>query len=114
MCVQATAEAVRERFEARDLDRDLLARLYGDYADVGDVKQFVNQALEMFPRLSCGVASVYLRYELGKGAIVQGGYGLHDHTFLRLDDGTLIDITADQYGGPRTYVGKLLPPWSLK
>lgn len=112
--LQAATETVRERFEATNLDGEFLAKLYGAYADVGDVKRFVDQALKMFPRLSCGIASVYLQHELGEGTIIQGKYGSHDHTFLRLDDGTIVDITADQYGGPKTYVGELRPPWSLK
>ena len=112
--LKTAAEVVRRQLEKGNVDRKLLAKLYGDYADVGDVKSFIDQALEMFPRLSCGVASAYLRHELGEGVIVRGRYGLHDHTFLRLDDGTIVDVTADQYGGPKIHVSPLSPPWSLK
>lgn len=111
--LQVAAAVAREKLEAGDLDRELLAKLYRKYADVGETRRFVARALTMFPRLSCGLASVYLRHCLGEGTIVRGRYGSHNHTFMLLNN-MIVDITADQYGGPRIYIGTIQPPWSLK
>lgn len=112
--LQNIAEDTRRAFETKNVDEMLLTDLYRVYADVGDTEFFVKCALGSFPHLSCGVATLYLRHRLGAGDIVQGKYGDQDHTFLGMDGGTIVDITADQYGGPKTYVGKLGPPWSFK
>ncbi len=112
--LQSVADDARRAFETKSVDEALLAELYGAYADVGDTALFVKRALGSFPHLSCGLATVYVRHRLGAGTVVQGKYGKEDHTFLRMEDGTVIDITADQYGGPKTYVGKIAPPWSLR
>lgn len=112
--LQSTAEDVRRAFETGGIDETLLADLYRDYTDVGDTMLFVKRVLESFPHLACGAATLYLRHRLGSGAVIQGRYGEEDHTFFQMDDGTVVDITADQYGGPKTYVGKLRSPWSLK
>jgi len=106
-------QSVRLDFEAGRVDRKLLARLYRPYADVGDVDQFVNDASRSFPEGNCGLASLYLRHLLKMGDIVQGRYGPHSHTFLKIGD-DIIDITADQFGGPRTYVGLIMKPWSVE
>ncbi|MDO8590198.1 MAG: hypothetical protein Q7R69_02905 [bacterium] len=112
--LQSIVGDVRRAFETKSVDEALLAELYGAYADVGDTALFVKQILGSFPHLACGAATIYLRHRLGLGAIIQGRYGEENHTFFQMDDGTIVDITADQYGGPKTYIGKLQPPWSLK
>ena len=112
--LQSIVEDDRRAFETKNVDEALLAELYAKYADVGDAALFVKRALGSFPELACGAATVYLRHRLSAGAIVQGKYDRENHTFLQMEDGTIVDITADQYGGPKTYVGKLQPPWSLK
>jgi hypothetical protein len=33
--------------------------------------------------------------------------GRTDHWFLRLEDGQIVDATADQFGGPKVYVGAM-------
>ena len=44
--------------------------------------------------------------------MVTGSYEGQKHTFLMLDN-LVLDITADQFGGPALYVGSLVSPWSL-
>lgn len=109
---EKTIHEIRKQFEERAIDQSLLAQLYQEYADVGDTTRFVTKARDMFPRGNCGLSSLYLKKELG-GRIVQGKYGRHKHTFLLIDD-TVVDITTDQFGGPKVYVGPLQPPWSLR
>lgn len=103
---------IRKQFEEGSVDQGLLAQLYRGYANVGNTRRFVAKAKDIFPHGNCGLASLYLKKELG-GQIVQGIYGGHEHTFL-LVDGTVIDITSDQFGGPKVYVGPLQSPWSLR
>ena len=68
----------------------------------------------MFPNLNCGLATVYLRKLFSDGKIVNGKYQNKNHTFLLLEDSVVVDITSDQYGGPKVYVGLLQSPWSLE
>jgi len=90
--------------------QELLAQLYKGYTDVGDTTKFISHAKVLFPNGNCGLTSLYLKKEIG-GEIVQGTYGEHNHTFLLVDD-TVIDITADQFGGPKVYIGPLRSPWA--
>lgn len=62
---------------------------------------------------------MYLKHILGIGKEERGKYGEEDHTFLLIEEEKpeqrlVIDITSDQYGGPRVYVGPLQAPWGLK
>lgn len=111
LVTEKTAYQTRKQFEAGIADCELLIELYREYADVGDTSQFVDKARNIFPLGNCGLASLYLKKELG-GEVVQGKYGEHNHTFLLIDD-TVVDITADQFGGPEVYVGPLRKPWTL-
>ncbi|MHC2275464.1 hypothetical protein ACVME8_002075 [Bradyrhizobium diazoefficiens] len=94
------------------MDRELLALLYSKYNPIEDIDSFVAAGLEIFPNLNCGLASVYLQHLIPEGSIVQGSYQSDPHTFLLLEHGLILDITADQCGGPPVYVGGLQPPWS--
>jgi len=67
----------------------------------------------LFPKLNCGIASLYIQYKLKHGTIVQGFYNNIPHTFFLLGD-NIIDITADQFGGPKIYTGKLKEPWRIQ
>ena len=109
--MQEIVQEARDDFENGLIDQNLLVELYRGYTDVGDTARFVTKAREIFPNGNCGLASLYLKKELG-GEIVQGKYGEHNHTFLLHND-TVIDITADQFGGPKVYVGPLRSPWSF-
>ncbi len=90
-----------------------LIRLYSQYNPLEDVASFMGRAVELFPHLNCGIASIYLQARLNAGEVKQGSYHGQNHTFLQIGDDTVVDITADQYGGPKIYVGPLEPPWSL-
>ncbi|MDR3547648.1 MAG: hypothetical protein P4M11_05170 [Candidatus Pacebacteria bacterium] len=102
----------RRQFEAQAIDSDSLVKLYEQYSDVGDTLRFVKTAKDIFPLGNCGLATLYLKEKIG-GTLVQGKYENADHTFL-LNDQVVIDITADQFGGPKVYVGPLKSPWSYK
>lgn len=92
-----------------------LAALYKAYnPTVRNPTLFAQRAIGIFPKLNCGLASAYLRRAIGRGIIVRGYYATHSHTFLLVDNNTIVDITADQYGGPRIYVGRLTYPWTLR
>lgn len=106
-------KVVRSAFDEKSIDYLLLEKLYTRYADVGDTHQFVSKAMEQFPLLGCGVASVYLQHALSAGRIVKGTYMGYDHTFLTIDN-LIVDITADQYNGPPVYVDALREPWAIK
>ncbi len=110
--MQEVVQRIRNDFEAGTIDQELLLELYRDYADVGDTVRFVKKAKDIFPNGNCGLASLYLKEKLG-GEVVQGKYAKHNHTFLLIND-TVIDITADQFGGPKVYVGPLQSPWSFR
>ena len=106
--------ATRRDFEANNIDRTTLCKLYSSYASIEDIDLFLLRASQIFPSMNCGVASVLLHDRLKAGKVVYGKYKHHCHSFLLLEDETVIDITADQYGGPPIYVGALIAPWSLK
>lgn len=102
----------RADFESNFIPFELLAELYGRYNSAVEVRSFLIRARQLFPALNCGVTSVYLRHVLQKGEIISGRYAEQKHTFL-LVGMLVVDITADQFGGPSVYVGQLRAPWSL-
>ncbi|MBI4152096.1 hypothetical protein HY495_00160 [Candidatus Woesearchaeota archaeon] len=110
--VEQIAIEARADFEARRIDEDGLKQLYQQYNPLDDINSFMRSAREMFPILNCGLATVYLRKLFSDGRIVNGKYENNNHTFLLLEDSVVVDITSDQYGGPKVYVGQLQSPWS--
>ena len=106
-----TVYRVRREFERHRAPVRMLMRLYDAYCPVPDKRAFIAAALRQFPKLNCGIATVYLRHRLGRGAIINGSYRGSGHTFLALGR-LIVDITADQFGGPPVYIGPLVPPWS--
>ncbi len=104
------ARQARQKLRHGRVDQQLLAQLYHEYNPVPEVGAFVQQAIGMFPRLCCGLASVYLRHRLGQGVVHGGSYGGQPHTVLVVRDWVL-DVTADQFGGAPVYVGPLVAPW---
>ncbi len=106
------ALVARQGFRLRRLDARRLADLYDAYHSVPDVNGFVRRGMDMFPRLCCGLASVHLRSCLGGGVVTRGFYGPSPHTFLVIRS-LVVDITADQFGGPEVYVGPLKLPWAV-
>ncbi len=108
----------RTLFENRQVNRQLLQALYRDYNQkVKNLNLFVKKAEELFPYLNCGLVTVYLKKLLKSGKIINGKYEDKNHTFLLITNPDnmefIIDITADQYGGPSMYVGPLQAPWTL-
>ncbi len=108
----AVAVEIRRELEEQRCDLELLAWLYFQYNAVAEPRLFVERALEMFPRLCCGLASVYAQHRLGGGSVVRGWYGGQRHTFLSCR-GCVVDLTADQFLGPAVYVGRLRAPWRI-
>ena len=107
------AKNTRREFEESRVDKDLLARLYLAYNQVEDINSFIKRADLIFPSLNCGLASAYIQGKIECGEIVLGHYHNNPHSFLLLDEGFIVDITADQFGGPKIYVGPLTYPWSV-
>jgi hypothetical protein len=89
-----------------------LGDLYIKFNPIEDVTEFMRRAQKLFPSLNCGLASVYLKHTLGFGEVVCGEYSGQRHTFLMIGQ-LIVDITADQYGGPELYIGPLVEPWSV-
>ena len=102
---------IRKDFEKRKISDNSLKKLYFKYNNIGNINLFLKRARKLFPYLNCGIASVYLQNIFG-GEIIQGKYKGNSHTFLKLNN-KIIDITADQYGGPKVYAGELRKPWKL-
>ena len=105
------AEETRRNFLNKKVDKWELEDLYSKYNFVGDTCLFVETAISHFPRLNCGLASVYLKKQIGKGNIINGKFKGNNHIFLLVDNILVVDITSDQYGGPEVYVGPVKYPW---
>ena len=106
-----TAAKVRGRFERKEINYSRLAKLYLKYnQNINHIKEFIQLSKELFPKGNCGLVSIYLKDLIG-GEIINGSYNGHNLTFL-LFKNKIIDITADQFGGPSLYIGKLRDPWS--
>ncbi len=105
------AQKVRKSFEKDESSRSKLEKLYLGYNPIKDIEIFIQKALEAFPKGNCGLTSVYLRQFLPEAKIVRGHYKEQPHTFLVLQGNTVVDITADQFGGPEVYVGSFCDPW---
>lgn len=110
--IKQIAHDSRYAFEQKTINTALLKKLYKKYTTIPNIDIFLQQAQHLFPHLNCGLASVYLKNILPTSQIIQGSYKGNPHTFL-LFKKTIIDITADQYGGPKIYIGPLKQPWSL-
>ena len=109
--IQSIVEKARRDFENKDLDIELLKKLYQEYNPLDAIDEFIQTALAQFPKLNCGLASVYLKHLLG-GEIIKGTYENEPHTFLKIEN-TIIDVTADQYGGQKVYIGNVAKPWGI-
>lgn len=109
---------VRSKFESNAIPYDELAEAWLEYKpSTTDIGSFITHAMMIFPRNNCTLASVYLRKCLGIGDIQKGFYNQYRHAVLGVStaldyNSLIIDITADQFEGPRVYVGPLISPWS--
>ena len=109
--IKKCAIEIRRKFETNKVNKKLLKSLYQKYNPLDDVNSFVEKAQELFPKLNCGLTTLYLKNKLGHGKIINGRYKKNNHTFLLLPKNILVDITADQYSGPKVYVGEVKKPW---
>lgn len=110
----AIAEEARLKFERGIILHEVLAKLYLAYNPNVEIKSFLKQAKDNFPNGNCGLAATYIKDKLGEGELVRGSYNGQNHTFIYVKGkNRLIDITADQFGGPPVYAGVLKKPWSL-
>ena len=78
--------------------------------------QLVTEAIAMFPTGCCGLASCVLAEHLDNATIVRGYWKASPpcpHTWISVGE-LMVDITADQFGGPPVFVGPLEAPWSLE
>jgi len=111
------ATAARAALRAGGVPRELLAALYTQYDSAVEIDAFLDEAARIFPTGNCGLASVYLQHLYGIGSVRRGYYNGQRHTFLCLypsqANDIIVDITADQFGGPKIYVGPLRAPWTL-
>ena len=57
--IEPFASKARADFEARRIDYSELKRLYQQYNPLDDIDSFITKAKEVFPRLNCGLATVY-------------------------------------------------------
>ena len=113
--IKDVAERVREIFEKKKLrprSREVIKRRLSRLPlEESRIDEMINKAVEQFPREACIIASLYLNIRLRhRGLIVIGSYQEKPHTYIVLD-GVIVDITADQFGGPRVYVGPIKEPW---
>lgn len=102
---------IRREFEGKTYNKALLKNLYLAYNPAVEFDSFLEKAEEIFPKGNCGLTAVYLREKLGGGEVVKGFYNGQPHTFL-LFESKVIDITADQFGGPPVYTGGLGNGWT--
>ncbi len=110
--LHAKAQEVRRAFERGEFNVALARRAYEAYAPDIDIDLFLGRARALFPALNCGLCSTYLGAVLGCGVVRRGKYGAEAHTVLMVGP-LIVDITADQFGGPRVYVGPSQLPWRL-
>ncbi len=112
--IKKIAKKVREKFERGNISKELIKKLYIEYRLIQNVDSFFKRADQLFPNLNCGIASVYLKRKIKDSKIVQGKYKDNNHTFIITQDNLIVDITSDQYGGPKIYVGPIKSPWCLE
>ena len=110
--IPAKAHQTRRAFESGCFDVSVARRAYTDYAPDIDVDLFLSHSRRLFPALNCGLCSTYLRAVLHCGTVRRGRYNADLHTVLIVGS-TVIDVTADQFGGPPVYIGPLRQPWTL-
>ena len=106
------ASQARRDLKRKKISDKLLIDLYKKYNPLIDIEKFIEESKKLFPKLNCGLATVYLKHLIQEGEIINGKYEDKNHTFLLLKSKIVLDITSDQYGGPKIYVGKLKKPWS--
>ncbi len=111
--IEQKAICARAEFDEQRAPISLIKFLYLEYYPSNlDTDAHIDFMLERFPIGNCAIASVYLRHLIGDGDVIDGRYNVEDHQFLYVGK-LVVDITADQFGGPKVHVGELREPWSL-
>ena len=111
--IRRVANEARARFEAGDIPDALLSQLYEQYCPGINADEFVAAAKRLFPIGNCGLASLYIQSQLRSGEVTYSSYAGKGHTIWHVGSRIIADITSDQYGGPRVYVGPFVEPWVL-
>jgi len=111
--IKKIAEKARKDFEKSKISKEELAKLYNKYNPDVVAKNFVEEAEKLFPKLNCGLTSIYLKNKILRFKIVKGRYNDYNHTFLLVDKKLIVHITADQYDGPKVYAGPIKKPWTI-
>lgn len=100
----------RLEFIHKTINQRLLSALYRYHFPINPIHPHLPRLLQEFPNNGAQLATTYLQYIFG-GEITKGQYERHNHYFLTLPRNVIVDITADQFGGPEIFVGKIRPPW---
>lgn len=134
--LQLLAEEARREWEQDAIDYKLLCKLYRKWVeefgltdhrvelDDYGIRSIVQLARHYFPKGCCGVASCWLARKIPDSKLVHGAYQIRKkkwfglkvkvteepHTWIETGD-TIIDITADQFGGPKIYIGPVKEPY---
>lgn len=58
--LRSIVKQIRIKFEEKSVEQQKIKKLYLSYNFVENVDLFVDLALNMFPKLNCGLASVYI------------------------------------------------------
>jgi hypothetical protein len=113
------AGEARSAFESGQVTVDMLIGLYSNIEnrrvqDLGRLAVEIDYLLPYFPYQNCEYASVYLGSQVGQGQMLCGYYDFRPHKVWDVGPvvgETIMDITADQFGGPPIYIGPLVLPW---
>lgn len=121
LALMSEALAVREMLSTKSYDKDEIVHLTQNFYSKSNpehIQRSVEACLPNFPRGCCDFASLLLQDRIQDGEVTTGVYykrprAFDAHAFLQLG-GILCDLTADQFGGPRIYIGEFVLPWALK
>ncbi len=123
IALEFEARAVREMFETGRYDPSEVSELVqtywtnrGSQRDSEQLRSSIESCMPNFPRGWCDIASVVLMHRLGEGELLTGVYYksprvFDSHAVLSVG-GAICDMTADQFGGPKLYVGEFVLPWT--
>lgn len=113
------AYEARAAFEQMTISRALLRKVVrlSYIEEIPDelVDEYIDLLALAFPFENCDLATGYLLEQYGQGELIIGTYDRVPHVCLGLFVGLekiIVDITADQFGGPPVYVGPLVAPWT--
>lgn len=113
------AKKARNDFEQGTVSRPMLRAVvrlsFPEYPPYEVIDQYLALLEGIFPDENCDLTTGYLLEQLGEGELIVGTYDGNPHVFLGIFVGLekmIVDITADQFGGPPVYVGPMVEPWT--